>query len=434
MDTCLDPRGSREPGRVVVDIIDGRPWIASRIRNNNLRQHCRMLGRCFDRPLPAILNMRDLCRRLFAVVAERSSILWEVHPSEIPVVAVLLRFVSYHEKWRRQPEDWVPPAACAVREHWISLLEHLFSGGVQLPARFARAWLIQGKLIHVERTWYCETAAGTELRMSVDFPASVSYLALYWAMKAPEDLNIRRALRWGQVKELGGSDALANKVLANRMAGDFKNDGIWLILLRQIVAGGSSAAEEFDMVADMLRYELETKGYEPAQELMALSLVELERQATGFWETLLEASRRDGVKFRAPGIQRAGVRQELLVFTRRAGESALRSRRPEKFEVSGSCREVHRLICHLELIAEGRSMKHWNSSYSPENWEIRSGVFWFQLLEQDNGRATISAFTMEIDCASRRVVHTRRRWLGWTSARQTRAVRKWARQHRMQKN
>ena len=45
-------------------------------------------------------------------------------------------------------------------------------------------------------------------------------------MHAPADLTVREALRWGQVKTLGGSDALLAEVLRSRMVRDLSNDAV----------------------------------------------------------------------------------------------------------------------------------------------------------------------------------------------------------------
>jgi hypothetical protein len=287
MDTCLDPRGSREPGRVVVDIIDGRPWIASRIRNNNLRQHCRVLGRSFRTDGSVVRGIRPAARRLLAVIAERSGIFTALHPSDFPLVPAILRLAAYFIHWRRHPEDWRPDPGASPESQWHTLLEHLFSAGHPLPAFFAKAWMIPGPLAHPERDWYCHAAAGKSLRRAPGMPSTLSSRAVHHAMQAPTGFGIRQALRWGQLRAIGADEALIKEVLASRMTCDFARDEIWLPLLKKVVAGVGFQPQGFGPLADMFLHELVTEGLERTRRLLSIPLPDLQRRARRLWNRLL---------------------------------------------------------------------------------------------------------------------------------------------------
>ena len=69
MSQSRDLEESRSPISVVMDLIDGKAWNARLVRNNNLRQHCRILGKTFGRahrltdqlrPAASMLTMREV--------------------------------------------------------------------------------------------------------------------------------------------------------------------------------------------------------------------------------------------------------------------------------------------------------------------------------------------------------------------------------------
>ena len=214
------PAGTRAPASFVSDVIAGKPWTARQIRNNNLRQHCRVIGRIFSTNCKGTGRLRPLFLRLAGAVAERACIFTGLHPNAMQVVPALLRLCTYAEQWKRQPEDWQPPADCmAPRAQWEHLVSHLFDSW-PLPRFLVSAWETFGTLRHVERDWYCHAAAGLSMREAPGMPATITNRALHLMMQAPDHVAVRQAMRWGQATAAGCGDSLRDEIIASSMAND----------------------------------------------------------------------------------------------------------------------------------------------------------------------------------------------------------------------
>lgn len=430
MDTRLDPRGSSVPGCVVTDIIDGRPWNASRIRNNSLRQHCHILAGTFRHSNPILDQVRGPCRRLFGVVAGRGGIFDSIHPRELSVVPSLIRMAWYWRFWHRQPEEWNPDPTIGPWEQWRSLLRHLFGRGHPLPEFFDSAWLANGPLTHVERDWYCHAAVGLSLREARHLPKTVTNRALHLAMQAPVHLTIRQAFRWGQVRAAGGSEALFEAVISSRMALDFCSDDIWLRLIQKVAQVSDFPMEEFGAIVDLLWLDLANDKRRQATRLVSGPLQELRRRAKRFWGTLLHQLQQQGVRFRNPDPSRPGIRRQLAEITGTSWRLMPVSHRLEELELKRWKWQIHQLDSHLQLVAEGIAMKHCVASYRKKCRRGASAIFSFRIATDGTPEAE-RCFTVEVDPGSRRIVQIRNRWNQWLSEGAVPMVRVWAKANQL---
>ncbi|MDB6077781.1 MAG: hypothetical protein JWO82_1528 [Akkermansiaceae bacterium] len=430
MYSSLDPRGSREPGRAVMDIIDGRPWVASRIRNNNLRQHCRKLGVAFRSRREVVQATRPDCRRLLAVITRRSRLLLATHPSSFPLIPMVLRIAAYAGCWLRQPEDWQPDPEQAADGQWRSLLEHLFSAGYPLPRFLAGAWLVPGPFEHVERDWYCHIAAGRSLKDLPGLPCCLSARALHHAMQAPDGLNVRQALRWGQLTALGFGEAMIRQVMASRMASDFSANGVWTALLEKIAGSPWFAPEAFGALADMILHELATEGVTSTDRLMKAPLPELIRRARGLWNRLLQISRQEGAAFLAPAIWRPGVRHALSIFARRSWPLLPGSAGSEVLSLEGRNWQVDQLTTHLQLMKEGDRMGNCVSRYWGKCWSGKAAIFSIRELDPASGKAE-PRITIEVDSEDRRIRQIEKRWNRCIYGEKHAVVSQWAARNRV---
>ena len=260
-----DSEESRPSPFVAIALVDGRPWTARLVRNNNLRQHYHLLSRTFRGAHPQTDSLRPPCRRLVEVIARKCSLLTSHHPSEFPLVPVLVRVAAYAGSWLREPESWAPRTPGSPREIIKGLLEHFFAIW-PMPDCFESAWLVKGDLHYLERDWYCHLACGGSLRNVSGMPPSISSRGLHLARTAPANLTIRQALRWGQVKAAGGSEELLVEVLASRMVRDLSNDAVWSRLVEKVIAAEHFRPRHFGIIADTLLEVISKDGGERSEE------------------------------------------------------------------------------------------------------------------------------------------------------------------------
>lgn len=441
MSSYREPRLWRVPGRLVVHLIDGLPWTVSHVRPNNLRQHCRQLARTFRLSNPIADRLRPWCRRLFEVVADRSGLLTQIHPSEFRSVAVLIRMAWYAEEWRHSPEDWWPEATESPRDQWRSLLRHLF-GPYSVPAFFESAWLVEGPLSCPERDWYCLAVAGKSLRRAPGMPSSVSARALHLAMQAPADLTIRQALRWGQLRALGCPPCLWKFVLTNRMAVDFNADRVWLRLLAK-VATTRSGLRDFGKVVDLLAEQIRPSGGrdrtidgpDRAHQLVGLPWRELRRHAGRFWRELLARSQEQGVNWRGADLRSPVFRLRLAASLNIRWDPLPDIPLSESVSYPGWSLEIRQVTRLASLMGFSRKMKGAFSEYANHGGWDHGAVFAFTTRDQGMDPefwcvANIFTYSGDVYCPrSFRSVSfwdAEGRWLFW---RGNAVLRDWVRRH-----
>ena len=170
-------------------IVRGEAWIASSVRNPQLRKNLRRLNRSFCRANRTIDTLREPVLRLFTAIISRGDFLSSHHDLGRHLVPALVRVAAYADRWIRPVESWLPSGG----DLWRDLLQHLFVRWT-VPTYFESAWLTKGSLRHLERDWYCEIASGANWRTLEKVPASVTSRAVHVAMTAPGDLTVRGTL------------------------------------------------------------------------------------------------------------------------------------------------------------------------------------------------------------------------------------------------
>lgn len=422
MYTRHDPKRSPAVRAIILDILDGRAWTASQIRQNNLRQHARQLGRAFRAPHLTTDKLRRPCRRLVDCLLSRSHILTDLHPSEFAAVPALLRVAAYFHRWRRSPETWKPNTAATPQEQWSSLLRHLFSKGYPLPAFLDSAWLAKGPLRHLERDIYCAIASGKSPKEVKGFPRSVSARAFHLAMGAPPDLSISQALRWGQVRAIGGCRALWKVVSLSGMAIDFSNDAVWVPLLEKMVATRKFHTRDFGVIVDHLIEEIKTGGIHHAMRLLKEPFEILRKRALNNWRDIFDSLARDGVVFRSPGVRHARTRCLMISILHGHWPLMVGSPRLEMVRHRQHVWEVHQLTSFLDLITEGRRMNNCVAKYRDDCMTGNSAIFSFRYRHPDG--ETDPGFTIEVWPSCRWVWQIRNRRNRWVS-RQYPPIREW---------
>ncbi|RYD22752.1 MAG: hypothetical protein EOP88_06905 [Verrucomicrobiaceae bacterium] len=421
-----DPAGSRSRDRVVVDIIDGRPWNARHVRNNSLRQHCRLLAKTFRTPCPEPTPMARAARQLFGHVHHSSVLLTSVHPKELQVVPALVRMAHYHEWWIRDPSDWTPDPSRSPRLQIHDLAAHLFARW-PMPEWFGAAWFVKGELTYLERDWYCQVGRGSSLRKLAGMPPSITHRALSLARNAPGHLTVREALRWGQVKAAGGTDELLREVLQSRMVKDLSNDAVWSRLIGKFAAAKPRSERHFGIIADTLIEVIRNDGWHRAGELVGLPFGELLRHCRKFWSTIftLAAASLPEMKGLDIGCRHARAQFGAVASTRWARLPYVRDQQIDRKETSTL--EIVELTTLAQLIAEGRSMGHCVGTYGPDC--VSGGSSIFRMRRSDGERPDVWAegnLTIEVDRASRRVIQIRGKYNRSPTFGELRMIRSWA--------
>jgi len=418
---------------LLVSIIEGRAWVASKIRNLHFRKSCRILNRTFRGKAPLTDLLRPWCRDLLLPVARCSDLLSKPHALSWQIIPALVRVAAFSCNWVRAPSDWKPETGISPEEQWSSLLRHLFAKW-PVPAFMDSVWLLPGDIIRRERHWYCHFAEGGSWRTARDMPPGISRRTIHHAMGAPARLTLIQALRWGQLQALGARQELVDAVLASPMAKLLSHEAIWSRLLEKVAACPHFEERDFGVIADLL-VDLLDHGHEKRVGwLLDQSLPELRRHCYRRWQSLLNAAEANGISFRDKLLTRSGLRAELRHFSNSRwdpmeGVSPFEVT-PHAGDGDASGWTIVELRCHARLAREGRSMRHCVEDYWRCCHAGRCAIFSLaRRLTGDDAGKIIPHVTIEVHRKSRRVVQLRGKWNRYPPPFERSLIGEWARRN-----
>ena len=107
-----------------------------------------------------------------------------------------------------------------------SLALHLFAR-YPVPAFMTSVWLRGQDAEFVrQRSWYKHIGLGRNIR-TADLPLPYTKMMAHRSLQAPDHFTVEMALRWGQVRGLGGSEVLARAVSGTRLGRSFEHEDFW---------------------------------------------------------------------------------------------------------------------------------------------------------------------------------------------------------------
>lgn len=387
-------------------ILRGGAWTARRIRNNCLRQHCHVLATTFRRA--DVASLKPVCARVFHVLETRSRILTEIHPTELAVVAAVVRLGAYEDQWLRQPEDWRPEPNADAQAQWAALLRHLLAR-YPVPTFLDAVWELKGALVHFERDCWCALGYGRSLRQVAHFPRSVSNRVLHTALTSDGNTTLAEAIWMAQLRWLSASPALEAAVLGSRARLELGDHALWVRLAEKFAAGSESVAGQFGFVADALVAVREHRGAAQIEPLLRLPLGILIRHCLNFITSLLQAN---GHVLTEEQVRGAAAKAQLGQLAATRWQPLLAGT-----PFASKCGRAHghapwrvEELCSVQdLKSEGLAMEHCVARYA---WRCRKGssaIFSVRHCKIDRAgeEAITSCATVEVHSRTRKVVQIR---------------------------
>jgi hypothetical protein len=159
----------------------------------------------------------------------------------------------HHADWLRPVEVWKPTGTSAWPQ-FTSLSQHLFAK-YPIPVFMTSAWfgLPTGEK-RIEQEWYKQLGLGASVR-SLDISLVLTRTMAHWFPQAPDHYSILAALRWGQVRGLGGSEELAEAVAATRLSKISEQDDFWITALRFFARHRTMELKQVGPIVDFLYYQ-----------------------------------------------------------------------------------------------------------------------------------------------------------------------------------
>ncbi len=149
------------------------------------------------------------------------------------LLTALFRVAKRQGEWIETPESWRSEYG-SPRRRFGSLVRHLFTR-YSVPAFLDAAWFElddRDSRRHVD--WFLHVCGGHNLR-TAGLPIEVTKKMAHCALRAPADITIDCALRWGQVLGMGGSVRLARTLLSTSLGEPLSDEPFWATVVQFFV-------------------------------------------------------------------------------------------------------------------------------------------------------------------------------------------------------
>ncbi|WP_197998602.1 PcfJ domain-containing protein [Gimesia aquarii] len=164
----------------------------------------------------------------------------------------LIWITGRHADWIRPIEKWKPQTNNA-HQMFASLLRHLFAK-YEVPRFLDSVWFLKpSKEARLMQKWYLNAGRGIRIPIS-EFPIPYTRKMLHQFLQAPHRLNIYQAIRYGQIKNMGGSEQQIDAMLATRLGRSFEDESFWVTVIRWFIAHPMLDPAKYESIMEYIQY------------------------------------------------------------------------------------------------------------------------------------------------------------------------------------
>jgi hypothetical protein len=238
--------------------------------------------------------------------------------------------------------------------------------------------------------------------------------------RAPHHYSVEKALRWGQVRGLGGSRELARAIVATRLGWSFEHEDFWRTVVHFFVNHPELELAHVGPIVDYLQNQrfvpkevfvaegdLWSDPQQPNLSMKGRTVRSLLRQVAE-WHARLRR-----------------LNQVRKLHWPRSNIGAFRLVEPAGKDQAERCWTIQELLSSGALYREGVAMQHCVLTYALDCARRETSV-WSMRLEQAARRHRV--LTIEVDLATRAISQASRRTNAPPSARLRRIMERWAQQ------
>jgi hypothetical protein len=360
--------------------------------------------------------------RLLRQVQTRTTLL---HPSDQAgdsrnlVNVGLLALALHHSDWLRPVENWFPNKQ-HVWPLFTSLAHHLLAV-YPVPAFMTSVWfdLPSGEVLP-QHHWYKHLGLGRSIR-TAPLPLRLTRAMAHWFTLAPPHYTVFAALRWAQVRGLGGSETLARAVVGTRLGKVMENEDFWESVLHFFINHPSLEFAQIGPVIDFLQHQkfewtegVSLEGMFGKQPPPRPDYTIKERTVASVLRQVEQWHKQLGQDRSQPSLswQHSPFKGFRLV---------------EGSESLGNMRAwtITELLTSRALFLEGRTMRHCVAACT-ERCARRQTSIWSMQLENHQGRHRV--LTIEVDLSKRMVCQARKKCNRLPLAKEWSVMERWAAQ------
>lgn len=383
------------------------------MRTNGTPPHARRVDR---KALMRLLRHLDECRAKFFRSTSAKTLPGE--QAGHTYIDAIVRSASHSDSWQRAVEEWKPRSHSPSRQ-FASLLRHLFAKHDDVPLFLDAVWFAgQNAEAEERREWYVHIGRGKNIR-TCNLPIPLTKKMAHHFMRAPRDVTIAEALRWGQVHGLGGDELLARAIFGTRLTESFKHDDFWSTVIRWFVANPMLDRSHVGPIVDYLHYQ----RFVPEQNYTA----------PGVRQEGVPPQPRLSMKGRTPEgvLRRVNEWHRKLANNNRYQVRQWQSIGIEGFEyLEGSeknrslkCWTIRELLSSNALQTEGRQMKHCVATYAASCARGHCSIW---TMEVESQMGVSKAVTIEVRNSARLICQVRGKANRLATEKERRIIQRWA--------
>ncbi len=302
-----------------------------------------------------------------------------------------------------------------------SLALHLFAR-YPVPAFMTSVWLRDPDPLSAKHQgWYKHVGSGRNIR-TADLPLHFTKRMGHHFVLAPDHFTVQQALRWGQVRGLGGSEGLAGAVAETVLGQSFEHDDFWRTVVQFFVNESPVDPVHVGPIVDYLndqRFvpqdalieegELGPPGpLQPNLTMKGRTKRALLRQVEEWHKRLRHYPKTVPVRW-----SRSGIGEFEYV------EHDNDQQHPPQTWT------IRELLTSGELYREGQAMQHCVAIYA-RVCALRASSIWSMRLDHCARRQRV--MTIEVDLRHGLIRQARRRRNAWPSGKPKEILRRWAEQ------
>ena len=295
----------------------------------------------------------------------------------------------HNDAWQQSPSEWKPDSR-NPRRQFAALVRFLLAR-YDVPACLDSVWFGGwDQEAQRQQGWFVHVGSGQNIR-TADLPLVLSKRMAHVFAEAPSELTATEALRWAQVIGQGGSEMLAQAVIATELGRNFADESFWSTVVLFLVENPMLDPDMVGPIVDYINHQkfVPTEEGEPPQPnytMKGRSAVKLLSQVEEWHERLARDNRQPGGSWESSGI--AGFewmddKEEGLRWT------------------------IRELTSKRDLTLEGRAMNHCVASYVP-NCRRGSKSVWSMQVDAEGHSARV--VTIAVHNPSRNIVEVRGRF------------------------
>jgi hypothetical protein len=221
-------------------IFNGNPYA----KEDYARDHYKspVLQSIFDMAATIPPKDKNLLLEYVNVLAQKTTLLSE----EKYTNSALLLFKSKNQ-WFRDFRNW-RVMTTKIERQFISLSHYLFAK-YSVPLFMDDAWHQNNELY---QKWFLHLANGGNIRTAEGFPVPYTKKMSHFFFKAPAKSSINSAIRFGQIRALGGGKKLAESINHTRLEDDFEHDHFGQTVISFFIKYPSIKKEDIAPIIDYI--------------------------------------------------------------------------------------------------------------------------------------------------------------------------------------